>query len=302
MDSVEQTNNRDTRKPLDKVDGAAAALSDPLGPGRLPSTYSRHFRLHLHTFRSLDQPDEEEGERHPDGEEEQGEVEEEENEVEVEKCEVEEEECEVKEEEGEVEVEEDEVEDETDSMSELAEWCRLAEVPAPLYDREAVGVEGGGTSITMFCLAGGVKETGRGRGRAQALQRAAGKVLTKLGDGRAAQQEEVREVVEVTLPAEIREEEGQGDLIPAERDEEESEPWGRPSGWPSPLGRLADQLYGNQQEVERVLEGQDAPDGVEARRPERPPFGLQEVVRAFSARRNLEKICRWGPPHPPRPV
>jgi hypothetical protein len=72
-----------------------------------------------------------------------------------------------------------------DSMSKLSQWCGTAEVPAPLYDREAVGVESEGSSFTMFCLAEGVKETGGGRDREEAMQEAAGKVLAQLERARA---------------------------------------------------------------------------------------------------------------------
>jgi len=68
-----------------------------------------------------------------------------------------------------------------DHKRELAEWCRQHQLQPPLYDREAVGpsTQGEDTSF-MFCLANGVKDTGKGRSREEAQQQAAEKVLSNL--------------------------------------------------------------------------------------------------------------------------
>jgi len=68
-----------------------------------------------------------------------------------------------------------------DHKRELAEWCWQHQLPPPLYDREAVGpsTQGEDTSF-MFCLANGVKDTGKGSSREEAQQQAAKKVLCKL--------------------------------------------------------------------------------------------------------------------------
>lgn len=63
-------------------------------------------------------------------------------------------------------------------MCRLSEWCRDHQTTAPLYDREAVGAEG--DAFFMFCLAKGVKETGRGGSREEAQEQAATKVLAKV--------------------------------------------------------------------------------------------------------------------------
>jgi len=68
-----------------------------------------------------------------------------------------------------------------DAKRELADWCRQHHLQPPLYDREAVGpsTQGEDTSF-MFCLANGVKDTGKGASREEAQQQAAEKVLSNL--------------------------------------------------------------------------------------------------------------------------
>jgi len=57
----------------------------------------------------------------------------------------------------------------------LEELCIDTGLPAPVYDMEAVGSE-----VTMFCIAGTVKQTASDRDRHEAKRKAANKVMEKL--------------------------------------------------------------------------------------------------------------------------
>ena len=79
-------------------------------------------------------------------------------------------------------------------------------------------------------------------------------------------------------------------------EKEQQESW-KASGWSSPLGSLAEQLFANQEEVERVLAGKEEETNTLEGKLEKKTakqISLQQVIRAFSATRNLEKIFRFG--------
>ena len=79
-------------------------------------------------------------------------------------------------------------------------------------------------------------------------------------------------------------------------EKEQQESW-KASGWSSPLGSLAEQLFANQEEVERVLAGKEEQTNTLEGKLEKKTakqISLQQVIRAFSATRNLEKIFRFG--------
>ena len=64
-------------------------------------------------------------------------------------------------------------------MTRLASLCSKATISGPVYDREAVGVEHD-ERFTMFCMAKGVKDTGKGMSKMEAMQEAAAKVILRL--------------------------------------------------------------------------------------------------------------------------
>ena len=71
------------------------------------------------------------------------------------------------------------------------------------------------------------------------------------------------------------------------------------SGWSSPLGNLAEQMFRNQEEMERAVDqterfeenNNQASKKVNVKK-EKKAVSMQQVVRAFSAVRNLKKIFR----------
>ena len=89
-------------------------------------------------------------------------------------------------------------------------------------------------------------------------------------------------------------EEGEGN----ENDVEKEERKVYTSGWSSPLGDLAEQMFRNQEEMELAVDqterlekkSKEASEKVEKK--EKKVVSMQQVVRAFSAIRNLKKICR----------
>ena len=63
-------------------------------------------------------------------------------------------------------------------------------------------------------------------------------------------------------------------------------------GWTSPLGPLAEKMF-SLQEVAREERGQEEADGgLVKEKARRPAVTWQQVIRAFSAVRNIAKICR----------
>ena len=68
------------------------------------------------------------------------------------------------------------------------------------------------------------------------------------------------------------------------------------SGWSSPLGNLAEQMFKNQEEMERAVDQTERlvekMENKETEKKKEKKVSMQQVVRAFSAVRNLKKIFR----------
>ena len=66
------------------------------------------------------------------------------------------------------------------------------------------------------------------------------------------------------------------------------------SGWRSPLGELAEQMFRNEEEMERAVDQTDSlkESNKTSKKVEKKKVSMQQLVRAFSAVRNLKKIFR----------
>ena len=66
------------------------------------------------------------------------------------------------------------------------------------------------------------------------------------------------------------------------------------SGWRSPLGELAEQMFRNEEEMERAVDQTDSlkESNKTSKNVEKKKVSMQQLVRAFSAVRNLKKIFR----------
>ena len=66
------------------------------------------------------------------------------------------------------------------------------------------------------------------------------------------------------------------------------------SGWKSPLGELAEQMFRNEEEMERAVDQTDSlkESDKTSKKVEKKKVSMQQLVRAFSAVRNLKKIFR----------
>ena len=66
------------------------------------------------------------------------------------------------------------------------------------------------------------------------------------------------------------------------------------SGWRSPLGELAEQMFRNEEEMERAVDQTDSlkESDKTSKNVEKKKVSMQQLVRAFSAVRNLKKIFR----------
>ena len=66
------------------------------------------------------------------------------------------------------------------------------------------------------------------------------------------------------------------------------------SGWRSPLRQLAEQMFRNEEEMERAVDQTDSlkESDKTSKNVEKKKVSMQQLVRAFSAVRNLKKIFR----------